>query len=277
MDFDVNALATQIGELAATWGLQVLGAVAVLVLGRIIARRLRRGVAGALERRQTDPTLVPFFSGLVYWGTMLLVVVAVLGLFGIPTASFVAVLGAAGLAVGLALQGTLSNFAAGVMLLLFRPFKVDDMVEVAGVRGRVREVGIFTSILDTPDNVRMIIPNGEIFGSVIQNYTGNDTRRVDLVFGVGYDDDLDVARATIERTIASVPGVLEEAETVVAVQELAGSSVNFVARPWCRTEDYWDVYREAQRRVKDAIEAAGCSIPYAQRDVHLFQEGPDAA
>lgn len=277
MDFDPNALAAQVSELVTTWGLRVLGAIAVLLIGRAIARRLRRTVAATLERREADPTLVPFASGLVYWGTILLVLVAVLGLFGIPTASFVALLGAAGLAVGLALQGTLSNFAAGVMLLVFRPFKVGDVVEVAGVRGRVREVGIFTSVLDTPDNVRVTVPNGEIFGNVIQNYTGNDTRRVDLVFGVGYEDDLAVAQETIESTIASIPGVLEEPETVVAVQELGGSSVNFVARPWCRTEDYWPVLRAAQRQVKEALEAAGCSIPYPQHDVHLFREDSDAA
>lgn len=277
MDLDPTTLAGQIGQLVTTWGLRVLGAIAVLLVGRAIARRLRRGVASMLERREADPTLVPFAAGLVYWATILLVLVAVLGLFGIPTASFVAVLGAAGLAVGLALQGTLSNFAAGVMLLVFRPFRVGDMVEVAGVRGTVREVGIFTSILDTPDNVLVVVPNGQIFGQVIQNYTGNDTRRVDLVFGVGYDDDLSVAQETIERTIAAIPGVLEEPETVVAVQELGGSSVNFVARPWCRTEDYWSVFQTAQRRVKEALEAAGCSIPYPQHDVHLFQAGSGAA
>lgn len=277
MEFDPDALATQLSALVTTWGLRVLGAIAVLLIGRFIARKLRVTVAGTLRRRRADPTLVPFLSGLVYWGTILLVLVAVLGLFGIPTASFVAVLGAAGLAVGLALQGTLSNFAAGVMLLVFRPFKVGDLVEVAGVKGSVREVGMFTSTLDTPDNVRVIVPNGEIFGNVIQNYSGNDTRRVDLVFGVGYDDDLAVAQETIETTIASIPGVLEEPETVVAVHELGGSSVNFVARPWCRTEDYWSVFRAAQRQVKEALEAAGCSIPYPQHDVHVFHEDSDAA
>ena len=203
--------------------------------------------------------------------------VAVLGLFGIPTASFVAVLGAAGLAVGLALQGTLSNFAAGVMLLVFRPFGLGDLVEVAGAIGKVEEVGIFSTVLNTTDNVRVIVPNAEIFGQVIKNYTGNDQRRIDLVVGVGYDDDLALAQRTIESALVATPGVLSEPPPVVAVHELGDSSVNFVARPWCETDGYWDVRWEATRRVKEALDAAGCSIPFPQRDVHLFSTDPEAS
>ncbi|MFV1986086.1 MAG: mechanosensitive ion channel family protein [Gemmatimonadota bacterium] len=224
-----------------------------------------------MTRRNADPTLVPFVSGLIYSLCMAFVVIAVLGLFGIPTASFVAILGAAGLAVGLAMQGTLSNFAAGVMLLVFRPFRVGDLVETAGTLGVIEQIGIFTTILNSLDNVRLIVPNSEAFGGVIKNYTGNDTRRIDLVMGVGYDDDLAVARQTMIETLRECPGVLADPAPVVAIHELADSSVNFVVRPWCATDEYWDVRWEVTGRLKEALEAAGCSIPYPQRDVHLFK------
>lgn len=275
--FDLSSVATQLGALVTTWGLRVIGAIAVLIIGRWLARRLRTGVRRVLERREADPTLVPFVSGILYWLALGLVVIVVLGLFGIPTASFVAVLGAAGLAVGLALQGTLSNFAAGVMLLLFRPFKAGDFVGAAGVEGKVVEIGIFSTTLNTPDNIRLILPNSEVFGSVIKNYTGNDIRRIDLVVGVGYDDDLGRARAALQSAVDETQGILAEPEPVIQVHALGDSSVNFVVRPWCATPDYWAVRWDLTRRVKEGVEAAGCSIPFPQRDVHLFREGPSAA
>ena len=267
----MDQLVGLIGSMVTTWGLRVVGAVAVLLIGRGVARWLRSAVRKTIERREADPTLVPFISALVYWLVLLLVVVAVLGLFGIPTASFVAVLGAAGLAVGLALQGTLSSFAGGVMLLVFRPFKAGDVVEVAGSLGTVQEVGIFATVLHTPDNVRIVIPNSAVFGQVIRNFTANDRRRIDLVVGVGYDDDLERAGETIDRVIRSDDRVLDDPAPVVAVSEMADSSVNFVVRPWCRTEDYWDVRWDLTRRLKEELEADGFSIPYPQRDVHVFQ------
>jgi len=267
----MDQLVGLIGSMVTTWGLQVVGAVAVLLIGRGVARWLRSAVRKTMERREADPTLVPFISGLVYWLVLLLVAVAVLGLFGIPTASFVAVLGAASLAVGLALQGTLSSFAGGVMLLVFRPFKAGDVVDVAGSLGTVQEVGIFSTVLHTPDNVRIVIPNSSVFGQVIKNFTANDRRRIDLVVGVSYDDDLERAGETIDRVIRSDDRVLADPAPVVAVSEMADSSVNFVVRPWCRTEDYWDVRWDLTRRLKEELEADGCSIPYPQRDVHVFQ------
>jgi small conductance mechanosensitive channel len=203
---------------------------------------------------------------------MVFVVVAVLGLFGIPTASFIAVLGAAGLAVGLAMQGTLSNFAAGVMLLVFRPFKVGDLVEVAGTLGVVKEIGIFATQLNTPNNVRVIVSNSTVYGEKISNYTANEIRRVDLTVGVGYGDDLEVARRTISGVVTEHPKVLEDPAPQVEVVEMADSSVNYVVRPWCATADYWRVYFDVTQRCKERLEAAGCSIPFPQRDVHLFQE-----
>lgn len=271
-----GSIVTELGSatqaLAMTWGLRILGAVAVLVLGLTAAKWLRRLVRRGLGRTRVEPTVIPFLTGLVYWLAVAFVGVAVLGLFGIPTASLVAVLGAAGLAVGLAMQGTLSNFAAGVMLLVFRPFNVGDFVEVAGTEGKVREMGIFFTELTTRDNRRVTVPNSEIFGTVITNFTANDIRRIDLMIGVGYEDDLSVAAETMHRVLASVDGVLDEPEPVVEVHELAGSSVNFVVRPWCRTEEYWSVRWALTRRLKEKLEGAGCNIPYQQHDVHLFRE-----
>ncbi|MDX1578421.1 MAG: mechanosensitive ion channel [Gemmatimonadota bacterium] len=275
--FDAAAVVEQLGTLVTTWGLRVVGALAVFIIGRSIAKRIRIGVRAVLERREADPALAPFLGGIAYWLALVMVIIAVLGLFGIPTASFVAVIGAAGLAVGLALQGTLSNFAAGVMLLVFRPFKIGNFVETAGVSGSVREIGIFFTRLDTPDNVQVTVPNSEVFGKVIKNYQGNDTRRIDLVMGVGYDDDLSVARRTIADTIDAAEGVLEDPAPVIEVHELGDSSVNFVVRPWVRTEDYWSVRWKLMHDLKVALEGAGCSIPYPQRDVHLFEAGGSAA
>ncbi|UCG76668.1 MAG: mechanosensitive ion channel [Gemmatimonadota bacterium] len=275
-DLDLAGLADMAVALVTTWGLRVIGAIVVLLIGRWVAARIKRGVILAVERAGADETLAPFLSGLVYWLALAVVIVAVLGLFGVPTASVVAVLGAAGLAVGLALQGTLSNFAAGVMLLVFRPLKVGDLVEVGGSLGKVAEVGIFSSVLNTPDNVRIIVPNSEVFGKPIKNYTANETRRIDLVIGVSYGDDLSVAKAAIERVVAADARVLKDPAPQVAVSNLGDSSVDFVVRPWCTPDAYWDVRFEMTRRIKEELEAAGCTIPFPQRDVHLFRAS-DAA
>jgi small conductance mechanosensitive channel len=251
------------------WGLQVVGAIVVLVVGWIVARALKRGAHKALARSRVDATLVPFLAGIVYYAALAIVLVAVLNLFGIQTTSLVAVLGAAGLAIGLALQGSLSNVASGVMLLLFRPFRMNDFVEIAGTAGTVVEIGLVSTVLKSPDNIRIVVPNTKIFGVVIKNYNGFATRRIDLVMGVSYDDDLGVAVETMRRVVGSDERVLAEPEPVIAVHELADSSVNLVVRPWCVAADYWPLRWELTRRLKEELEAAGCSIPYPQRDVHL--------
>lgn len=258
--------------LVSAWGLQVVGALAVLIIGRMVARMLRSGTRATRAGTGTDETLIPFLSGLVYYVALAVVLIAVLGLFGIETTSRVAMLGAAGLAVGLALQGTLSNFASGVMLLLFRPFKKGDFVDVAGVKGTVDEVGIFTTVLNTPDNVRIIVPNSEIYGSTITNYAAYETRRNDIVIGVSYADDLGTAEAVIRRVLEADERVMREPAPQVAVAELGDSSVNFVVRPWCTRADYWDLRFDLLRRLKEELEAAGCSIPFPQRDVHVIQD-----
>jgi small conductance mechanosensitive channel len=272
MDANAENLLQTVVTLVSTWGLQVIGALAVLIVGRIVAGALRRATRRALERGQVDAVLVPFFASGVYYLTLVAVVIAVLSLFGIETTSLIAVLGAAGLAVGLAWQGTLSNFAAGVMLLIFRPFRVGDYVEVAGTAGSVREVGIFSTVLHTPDNVKITIPNSSVYGDTIKHYSANDTRRNDLVIGISYADDIARAIETIRKVLAGDSRVLDDPESTVAVAELGDSSVNLVVRPWCAGGDYWPLRFDLTRKLKEELEAAGCSIPYPQRDVHLHPE-----
>jgi small conductance mechanosensitive channel len=253
----------------SAWGLQVLGALVVLVVGRWAARWARRALERALARSKLDATLTPFLSGLAYYLMLTFVVIAVLGLFGVQTASLIAVLGAAGLAVGLALQGTLANFAAGVMLLGFRPFGVGDYVEAGGTAGSVAEIGIFTTRLNTPDNVQILVPNAAIYGAVIKNYSANDTRRNDLTMSISYGDDIGRAIGVIRSVLAGDDRVLAEPEPVIAVGALGESSVDLVVRPWCARTDYWPLRFDLTRKLKEELEAAGCTIPFPQRDVHL--------
>ncbi len=254
------------------WGLRVIGALALLLVGWLVAKAIRSSVRHALTRTNVDSTLVPFVAKMAYYGVMAFVVVAMLGLFGIQTASIIAVIGAAAFAVGLALQGTLSNFAAGVMILIFRPFRVGDYVEAGGSAGSVIEIDIFNTVLNTPDNVRVIVPNSAVYGNTIKNYATNDTRRLDMVMGIAYTDDIGTAVKTITGVLEAEPRVLKEPAMTVAVAELADSSVNLVVRPWCNKGDYWTLKFDLTRKLKEELEAAGCNIPFPQRDVHLFQE-----
>jgi small conductance mechanosensitive channel len=271
MQFDLASFNEFLMSTLATWTPKVVGAFAVLLIGWMVAGRMRAISRRVLKASPIDDILIPFLSGIVHVMTVVIVVVAAMGVLGISTASFVAVIGAAGLAVALAFQGTFSNFAAGIMLLTFRPFDVDDYVEVGGSAGTVREVGIFSCLLNTPDNVEIRVPNDQIFGATIKNYSANDIRRIDLVMGVGYDDDLGVAARTCMDTIAADPRVLADPAPQVAVAELGDSSVNLVVRPWVKGADYWDVRFDLTRALKENIEAAGCSIPYPQQDVHMHQ------
>jgi small conductance mechanosensitive channel len=258
-------------ELISNWGLQVIGAIVLLIVGRWAASLVRRSVRRALEKGKLDAALVPFFSSMAYYVVLIVVIIAVLQLFGIQTTSLVAVVGAAGLAIGLALQGTLSNFAAGVMLMVFRPFKLGDYVEVGGAAGGVKEVGIFTTTLNTPDNVMVMIPNAAVYGEVIKNYSANATRRVDLVMGIAYGDDIEKAIEVISSTVSGDSRVLADPAPTIAVAELGDNSVNLVVRPWCAGSDYWPLRFDLTRALKENLEAGGCSIPYPQRDVHVIE------
>jgi small conductance mechanosensitive channel len=282
--FDLNAILPTLQELAAQWGLKVVGALGVVVLGRLLAGSMRSLTRKGLQRADFDPTLVPFLANLVFIALMTFVLISAAGLVGIPVTSFVAVIGAAGLAVALAFQGTLSNFSSGVMLLTFRPFKVGDFVEAGGVTGVVQEISIFTTTLHTPDNVRIIVPNTSISSSTIKNFSANPTRRIDLVMGVGYGDDLNVAIETIRTVLSEDERVLEDPAPQVAVSELGDSSVNIVVRPWVAGENYWPTRFALTKALKERLEAAGCEIPFPQRDLHhYFDEmpagfgGPEAA
>lgn len=252
------------------WGGKLLAALAIVLVGRLVAKMLARTVRKLVERK-ADETLGGFVGSLAYMGLMAIVAMAGLEALGIDTTSFAAIIGAAAFAIGFALQGSLGNFAAGVMLLFFRPFKVGDYIEGGGISGSVLEIGVFNTVLKTPDNKRIIVPNSSITGGNIINYSAHDMRRVDLVFGIGYDDDIKQAKELLEAIVAEHPKVLADPEPRIAVSELADSSVNFVCRPWVRTDDYWDVKFDLTEEVKLRFDAADISIPFPQTDVHVHQ------
>ena len=224
-----------------------------------------------LQRSEVDATLIGFLTNLIYIGAMALVIITALGKLGVNTASFAAVIAAAGLAIGFALQGSLANFAAGVMLVIFRPFQVGDYVEAGGVSGTVEEIQIFATMFKTPDNKQVVVGNAAVTDGTIVNYSAKDTRRVDLVFGIGYDDDIKKAKDLLQKIRDEGERILNDPAPTVGLLELADSSVNFAVRPWVQTADYWDVYFALQERVKLAFDAAGISIPYPQSDVHMHQ------
>jgi small conductance mechanosensitive channel len=253
----------------AKHGLKVLGAFVIFFVGRWLAGVVSRMVEKALIKAKIDKTIATFMKNLTFIGILVLVVIAALSVAGVPMGHAAVVIGAAGLAVGLALQGSLANFAAGFLMLAFRPFKVGDFIEAAGVKGTVQEMQIFNTILNTPDNIRVIVPNAQLTGGNIMNYTVNGTRRVDLVIGVSYEDDVRQAKQVIAGVLAGDERVLQEPAPTVAVYELGDSSVNFVVRPWVKSADYWNAYFDITAKVKLALDENGISIPYPQRDVHV--------
>ncbi len=260
-------------ELVATWGLKVLAAILIVVIGRLVAKLVRELVARLMRRSKVDETLISFVGSLCYIGLMAFVLIAALDKLGVHTASFVGIIAAAGLAIGLALQGSLANFAAGVLMIIFKPFKVGDFVEAAGTGGIVEEIEIFTTRLKTPDNKTIIIPNAKLTGDNIVNFSAKDTRRVDLVAGVSYTDDLQKVKQVLQELVAADARVLKDPEPTIAVSELADSSVNFVVRPWVNKDDYWNVYFGLTEAIKRRFDQEGISIPFPQQDVHLFQSG----
>jgi len=266
--FDV----TMITDLLVTWGIKIIAAALVFLIGKWVASRIAKLIVRVMERQDIDVTLTRFLRNIIYYALLAAVVVAAAGQLGINTASFLTIIGAAGLAIGLALKDSLANFASGVLLILFRPFKVGDFVEAAGVSGSVQEITIFNTILHTPDNQLMIVPNGMISNDTITNVNANSTRRVDLVIGISYDDDIKTAHQLLREIVTADDRVLTDPKTVIAVSELADSSVNFVVRPWVSTKDYWDVRFDLTEKIKLEFDQAGISIPYPQQDVHLHQD-----
>jgi small conductance mechanosensitive channel len=262
----------QVIDLLTQLGIALITAIVVMVIGRWIAKGLTRLVRRALRRYEVDVTLERFVSSLVYALLMTVVVIAAINQLGVQTTSLVAVVGAAGLAVGLALQGSLANFAAGVLIVLFRPYEAGDMIEAAGESGVVQEVQIFTTVINTLDNKKVVIPNSQIMAGSITNYTANELRRVDLVAGVSYEDDLDKVKAVLQDVVAADTRVVADPAPTIAVSEMADSSVNFVVRPWVKPDDYWDVYFDLTETIKKRFDQEGISIPFPQRDVHIYQQ-----
>ena len=272
-DINISALAD---AYIVPYAANIALALVIFVVGKWLAGTLTKVVISLLKKSRMDDILIGFVTSIVKTLLMLFVTIAALNQLGVDTTSLIALLGAAGLAVGLALQNSLQNFAAGVMLIVFRPFKAGDFVELAGVSGVVENIGIFSSVLRTGDNRELIVPNGVIYGGIITNYSKRSTRRVDMVFGIDYSDDLKQAKELLRTIILADERVLPEPEPVIAVSELADFSVNFIVRPWVKNADYWPVLWDTTEKVKLEFDAQGLSIPYPQMDVHMPKKVADA-
>jgi small conductance mechanosensitive channel len=254
------------------YSMKIIAAVLIFVIGKWVAKKVSNLFIKLLEKNKVDVTLTRFLHSIVYYTLVVVVLIAAAGQLGINTASFLTIVGAAGLAIGLALKDSLSNFSSGVMLILFRPYRVGDFATVGGVTCNVVSIDIFNTTLNTPDNQRVIVPNANITNDVITNVTANDTRRVDLTIGIGYGDDVLKAKKVLGEILKTENRVLETPAPKIAVSELADSSVNFVVRPWVKTSDYWDVYFDLTEKIKLTFDQEGISIPFPQQDVHFFQE-----
>ena len=256
------------------YGMRIVTAALILVIGWLVARLVRELVRKLMRRAKVPDAAVSFVGSLTYVALMAFVIIATLGQLGIKTASFVAVLAAAGLAIGLALQGSLANFAGGFLLVVFQPIRVGDFVEAAGVTGTVEDIQIFTTTIVTPDNKTVIVPNAKLTGDNITNYSANDTRRVDMVCGISYGDDIDKAQEIALAVVREDPRVLADPAPAVLVANLGDSSVDLAVRPWVQTSDYWDVKFAITKAIKQRFDAEGISIPFPQHDVHLYNEKP---
>ena len=261
----------------SAYSLNIIGAILIFIVGKWLARRIAKLLSKLLEKNNVDLTLVNFLSNLTYYTLIVLVVVAAAGRLGINTTSFLTIIGAAGLAVGLALKDSLSNFAAGVMLVLFRPFTIGDVVSAAGITAKVEKITIFNTLFCSPDNQLIIVPNNKIISDIITNINAKDTRRVDLTVGISYSDDMAKTKEILDRLAKEDSRILSDPGPTIAVAELADSSVNLVFRPWVKTSDYWNVRFDLTEKIKNALDEAGISIPFPQQDVHLFVDKEEAA
>jgi small conductance mechanosensitive channel len=277
MDWKDYLSADSFSNYVIPWAINIVFALGIFIIGRWVTSALTGVLRRVLVKAKMDDILVDFICTIARAGLLLFVIIAALEQFGVDTTSLIALLGAAGLAVGLAMQNSLSNFAAGVMLIVFHPFRAGDYIEAGGTGGTVEKISIFSTVMRTPDNREVIVPNGNIYGSNIVNFSARDTRRIDLVFGIGYDDDIRQARDIILSILAQEERILPDPAPVVAVGELGASSVDFVVRPWVATADYWEVRWALIENIKLAFDANGISIPFPQRDVHLYRHAADAA
>ncbi|EGR0627851.1 small-conductance mechanosensitive channel MscS [Vibrio cholerae] len=265
----VNTWLTNNSDLLIQYGVNVISAILILFIGNLVVKGVAGSVANVLKKKEMDKAVVDFIHGLVRYTLFIIVLIAALSRIGVQTASVVAVIGAAGLAVGLALQGSLSNFAAGVLIVAFRPFKSGDYVEIGGVAGSVDSIQIFQTVLKSPDNKMVVVPNSAVIGSAITNYSRHETRRVDMVIGVSYKSDLQKTKRVLRETLEKDPRILKDPDMTIGVLTLADSSINFVVRPWCKTSDYWAVYFDSMQAIKEALDTNGIEIPFPQMDVHL--------
>ena len=272
MDIINNYLAdTNIIDILVGWAINIALALVIFIVGKWMARRVQNTLEKLLRKREVDEVLVDFLGNIASAMVIIVAVVAAFDTLGIPATSFMAIIGAAGLAIGLALKDSLSNFASGVMLVLFRPFTKGDFIDAGGVTGTVNEIHLVSTILTTPDNKLITVPNAMMYTSTITNFSAKDTRRVDMVIGVGYNDDLKVAAKILNKICREHPKVLDTPETKIFINNLGDSAVDFVVRPWAKSEDYWGVLADVLETSKLELEAAGCNIPYPQTDVHLHQ------
>ncbi|TNE38638.1 MAG: mechanosensitive ion channel [Alphaproteobacteria bacterium] len=269
---ELQNIVDEVMLVVTTYGLNVIGAIIILIIGNIISKWIPSILRKIMNRRDIDPTVIGFLCSLTRFALLAITILLVLAQFGVQTASLIAVLGAAGLAIGLALQGTLSNVAGGVMLLIFRPMRVGNYVEAGGHGGTVKNIGLFTTELATPDNIQIIVPNSSVWGNAIRNFSFHPTRRMDLVIGISYEDDIDKARSIIERLILADERSHKEPAPVIEVIELADSSVNFTVRVWCDNGNYFPLKFALTKAIKQTFDAEGVSIPFPQRDVHLIKE-----
>ena len=272
---DTGKLLEMLQTTGVEFGINLVTAALIFFIGKWVVGLVVKAIAKMMQKGEIDATLERFICSLVRISLMVVVIIAAIGQLGVQTTSLLAVMGAAGLAVGLALQGSLSNFAAGVLIVLFRPYKVGDFVEAAGVAGVIEEVQILTTIMKTGDNKRIIVPNSQIMSSIITNYSANDTRRVDLTFGVSYSDDLDQVHKELRAIVDADERILKDPEVTIKVQALADSSVNFIVRPWVNSGDYWGVYFDLTEKVKKRFDEVGISFPFPQQDVHLHKAYDD--
>lgn len=274
---DTDQLLETATEVGATFGLNLIAAIAIFVIGRWVAKILKGLVVKGLEKAKLEPILVKFVGNISYALLLVFVVLAAINQVGVQTTSLIAVLGGAALAVGLALQGSLANFAAGVLIILFRPYRIGDFVEGGGVVGTVEEVQIFTTVLKSPDNKRIIVPNGQMMSGTIVNFSAHDSRRVDLTASVSYDDDSDHVRRVLNEIVAADERVLAEPAPTIRMFAHADSSIDWVVRPWVKSPDYWPVYFDLTEKIKRRFDEEGISIPYPQRDVHLYHHDRPAS
>ena len=262
---------TLITDLALTYGLKLILAILTLTIGLWFIKIVVRGFSSVMDRRNLDESLKPFLRSLASTLLKVMLVISVMGMVGIEMTSFIAVLGAVGLAVGMALSGTLQNFAGGVMILIFKPFKVGDYIDATGYSGTVHEIQIFNTIMKTSDNKTIIIPNGALSGSSMINYSIETTRRVDMTFSTGYSDDINKTKAVLNKLIDEDQRIIRNPEPFVAISQLAESTVNYVVKVWCNSSDYWGIYHDMQEKVKLTFDHEGISNPYPQREIHVHQ------